>query len=148
MSNSCNSMECSPLGSSVHGISRARILEWVAIPFSRGSSRPRGWIWVSWIAGGLLHCRRILYQRSHHLIDLIFLWLLTMSSKKVKLGPGQFYVYYTVTGNLECTINVYICALFSKYVVLKDIIRSTQKQFFFTKGKCVGNCSVSMDLWF
>ena len=31
-------MDCSPPGSSVHGISQARILEWVAIPFSRGSS--------------------------------------------------------------------------------------------------------------
>ena len=30
-----------PLGSSVHGILQARILEWVAIPFSRGSSQPR-----------------------------------------------------------------------------------------------------------
>ena len=34
-------MHCSPPGSSVHGISRARILEWVAISCSRGSSRPR-----------------------------------------------------------------------------------------------------------
>ena len=32
---------CSPLGSSVHGIFQARILDWVAIPFSRGSSWPR-----------------------------------------------------------------------------------------------------------
>ena len=34
-------MDCSPPGSSVHGILQARILEWEAIPFSRGSSRPR-----------------------------------------------------------------------------------------------------------
>ena len=37
----CNSMECSLPGSSVHGILQARILEWVAISFSRGSSQPR-----------------------------------------------------------------------------------------------------------
>ena len=37
--------------SSVHGILQARILEWVAIPFSRGSSWPRDWTWVSCIAG-------------------------------------------------------------------------------------------------
>ena len=37
----CNPMDCSPRGSSVHGIFQARILEWVAIPFSRGSSLPR-----------------------------------------------------------------------------------------------------------
>ena len=34
-------MDCSPPGSSVHGISQARILEWVAISFSKASSRPR-----------------------------------------------------------------------------------------------------------
>ena len=37
----CNPMDYSPPGSSVHGILQARILEWVAIPFSRGSSPPR-----------------------------------------------------------------------------------------------------------
>ena len=41
---------CSPPGSSVYGILRARILEWVAIPFSRGSSRPRDQTWVSCIS--------------------------------------------------------------------------------------------------
>ena len=34
-------MDCGPPGSSVHGILQARILEWVAVPSSRGSSRPR-----------------------------------------------------------------------------------------------------------
>ena len=34
----CDPMDCSPSVSSVHGILQARILEWVAIPFSRGSS--------------------------------------------------------------------------------------------------------------
>ena len=37
----CDPIDCSPPGSSVHGILQARILEWVAIPYSRGSSRPR-----------------------------------------------------------------------------------------------------------
>ena len=44
-------MACSPPGSSVHGILQARILEWVAIPFSRGSSPPRDWTRVSCIPG-------------------------------------------------------------------------------------------------
>ena len=39
----CNPMDCSPLGSSVYEILQARILEWVAIPFSRGSSQTRDW---------------------------------------------------------------------------------------------------------
>ena len=42
-----NPMDCSPLGSSVHGILQARILEGVAIFFSRGASRPRNWTQVS-----------------------------------------------------------------------------------------------------
>ena len=37
----CDPMDCSPLGSSVHGILQARILEWIAIPFSIGSSQLR-----------------------------------------------------------------------------------------------------------
>ena len=37
----CDPMDYSPPGSSVHGILQARILEWVAFPFSRGSSQPR-----------------------------------------------------------------------------------------------------------
>ena len=51
VSNSCNPTDCSLLGSSVHGIPQARILEWVAISFSRGSSRPRNQTQVSFIAG-------------------------------------------------------------------------------------------------
>ena len=47
----CNAMDCSPSGSSVHGILQAIILEWLAIPFSRGSSQPRDQAPVSHIAG-------------------------------------------------------------------------------------------------
>ena len=49
-----NPMHCSPPGSSVLGILQARILEWVAMTFSRGSSQPRDRTQVSCIAGGLL----------------------------------------------------------------------------------------------
>ena len=47
----CDPMDCSPPGSSVHGILQARILEWVATSFSRESSWPRDWTEVSHIAG-------------------------------------------------------------------------------------------------
>ena len=52
-------MDCSPLGFSVHGILQTRILEWVAIPFSRGSSQPRDRTQASCIAG------RFFYQLSY-----------------------------------------------------------------------------------
>ena len=44
-------MDCSLPGSSIHGIFQARILEWVAISFSTGSSQPRDWTRVSRIVG-------------------------------------------------------------------------------------------------
>ena len=51
VSDSCDPVDCSLPGSSVHGILQARILEWVAISYSRGSSRPRNRTRVSCIAG-------------------------------------------------------------------------------------------------
>ena len=48
----CDPVDCRPPGSHVHGVLRARILEWVAIPFSRGSSQRRDRTQVSHIAGG------------------------------------------------------------------------------------------------
>ena len=46
----CNTMDCSPPGSADHEISQARILEWVAISFSRGSSQPRDQTHISCIS--------------------------------------------------------------------------------------------------
>ena len=43
----CDPVDCSLPSSSVHGILQARILEWVAISFSRGSSQPRDRTWIS-----------------------------------------------------------------------------------------------------
>ena len=48
----CDFMDCSPPGSSFHEVLQGRILEWVAMPFSRGSSRSRDWTQISCIAGG------------------------------------------------------------------------------------------------
>ena len=48
----CDPVDCSPSGSSVRGVFPARILGWIAIPFSRGSSWPRDRSRVSCIAGG------------------------------------------------------------------------------------------------
>ena len=62
----CNPMDCSPPGSSARGIFQARILGWVAISSSRGSSQPRDGTRISWVS-----CtgRRILY---HCKIDLVW----------------------------------------------------------------------------
>ena len=55
VSNFCDPMDCNPLVSSVHGILQARILEWVVISFSRGSSQPRNQTQVSCIGKWILY---------------------------------------------------------------------------------------------
>ena len=61
----CDPMDCSLpwMYSSIHGIFQARVLQWLAISFSRGSSQPRDWTQVS--NPGLPHCRQMttLYAR-------------------------------------------------------------------------------------
>ena len=59
----CDPIDCSPPGSSVHGIIQAGILEWEAIPFSRGSSWPRDQTRVSLTAGRFLY--HVSYQWIH-----------------------------------------------------------------------------------
>jgi len=51
----CNAMDYSLPGSSIHGILQARIWEWVAVPFTRGSAQPKDRTQVSLIAGGFLY---------------------------------------------------------------------------------------------
>ena len=61
----CDPMDCSPPGLSVHEILQARILEWVVIPFSRGSSWPRDQTRVSCISGRSLTVRAIMKPHNH-----------------------------------------------------------------------------------
>ena len=62
-----------PMDSTVHEILQARILEWVVVPFSRGSSRPRSWTGVSCIAGGFFTSwatREALFQLYWDIMDI------------------------------------------------------------------------------
>ena len=72
----CDPMECSPPGSSVHGIFQARTLEWFAISSSRGSSWPRNWNQVSCIG------RWILYLWvTQKVLSLVSIYLYMLCSK-------------------------------------------------------------------
>ena len=90
----CNSMGCSPPGSSVHAVLQARILEWVVIPFSRGSSWPRDQTWISWIAGRFftiwatleaLYC--LIYTIMVIILDRIVLAIKWVEPKVLNLLP-------------------------------------------------------------
>ena len=67
----CDPMDCSPPASSVHGILQARILEWVAMPFSRGSSWPRDWTHVFRIGSWVLYHWAICCVNSLRLFPII-----------------------------------------------------------------------------
>ena len=67
----CNPMDYSPSGFSVHGILQARILEWVAISFSRESSRPRDRTQVSGIADRHFNLWAILLRWSYNMPKLV-----------------------------------------------------------------------------
>ena len=75
----CNLMDCSPPGSSVLGISQARILERVAVSSSRRCSQPRDRTWISWLAGRFSYTTEPL--REHHqnycMIQLFYFWVYT-----------------------------------------------------------------------
>ena len=79
-----DSMDCRLPGYSVHGILQARILEWVAMPFSRGSSWPRDQTWVSCIAGRfftvwafLMDLKELLTEAICH---LVWTWIVLILS--------------------------------------------------------------------
>ena len=82
----CNPMDCSPPGSSVHEIFQARILEWVAISFSRESSHPRDRTRVSCTAG------RFFYWLSY----FSFIW----ASLIVQLGKNLPVIQETTLRSL------------------------------------------------
>ena len=100
----CDPMDCSPPGSSVHGILRARILEWVAISFSRGSSRPRDQTQVSRIAGS--HQGRWL---SEILSSFIF-YMISLRFSTLGSSSTQRYTLYCRLPKLqrkECTLFIF-----------------------------------------
>ena len=84
----CDLMYYSLPGSSVHGILQARILEWVAMPSSRGSSQPRDWTQVS-------HCRQILYCLSHQEQLRILEWVaypFSRGSSRLRIWTGISHI--------------------------------------------------------
>ena len=125
-------MDYSLPGSSVHGILQARILEWVAIPFSSDTSQPRDWTLVFCIAGWFfnvwatqeapcwLPSQLLLAPLSFLKVLLILVWVSTISPcsscvlGKVKFHRAAFYLSKpisrflfscTVTGSALCDLS-------------------------------------------
>ena len=105
-------MDCSPSGSSVHGILQARILEWVSMPSSRGSSQPRDWTQVFC----LLHCRWILYHLIHQGSPRILEWVAYPFSRgssqlrnrtRVSCITGRFFTSWATREAPQIECNLY-----------------------------------------
>ena len=95
----CDPMDCNPPGSFVYGILQARILEWVSIPFSRGSSWPRDWTQVSCITGGFLLLS--LQGSPKHLSIYIFLkYLFIWLHKRLSCGMQDLQLRHVGSSSL------------------------------------------------
>ena len=76
----CDPMDCNPPVSSDHGILQARILEWVVMPSSKGSSWPRDWTHISHVScigrqGGAYTCNRILAIKKSEIVPFAAAWM-------------------------------------------------------------------------
>ena len=110
---------CDPMDHTIHGLLQARILEWVAIPFSRGSSQPRDWIQVS-------HCKWILYQLSHQGSPRILKWVAypfssrpswPRSWNRVSYIAGRFFTSWATREVLSAFIACPSCTFWCHYKV-------------------------------
>ena len=130
----CNPMDGSPPGPSVHGVSQAGILEWVATSFSRGSSQPQHPTWVFYIG------RQILFLLNHlgsptSMTELVFstfieteelkfresvLASLSSTEKRVSIELGHGLEKFTISGTH--TPSFYICKASKMYPNERDYI--------------------------
>ena len=101
----CDPVGCSPPGSAVQGILQARILEWVAISFSRGSSWPRDWTPVSCTAGRFftIWATREVPQSASY-ISGFFL----RSTHVVRLGGFHCWVVFSCMGILQFVHSIFL----------------------------------------
>ena len=84
----CDPSDCSPSGSSVHGISKARKLEWVATSFSRGFSRPWNWTHISSIGRQILYHWATREAHRYYLLYIFITWNVPQRMQWWKrLGP-------------------------------------------------------------
>ena len=102
----CHPMDCSPPGSSVHWILQTRILEWVAMPSSRGSSWPRDQTHISYIScigRSVLYHWRQLGSPSEHSLSIEQLPCCPVEPR-TKLGP----ISHQYLPNFSCAVIVHI----------------------------------------
>ena len=114
----CDPLNCRSPGSSVYGILQARLLEWVAIPFSRGSPQPRDRTWVSCIAGRFftIWATREALRNAECVLILLSYFLFSLSSSPFWRGGGVLFV--TVVFAIFLLLP---CGLFSDFLLAVSV---------------------------
>ena len=129
-SNLCGPIDCSPPSSSAHEILKARILGWVAIPFSKGSFWPRDRTWVSRIAGRFFNIWTTREAHSMFLLAIYFIYSSVYMSIPISqfTPPPPFSPLVTISFCFLhlwlyfCFINWFICTIFFLMPHLSNII--------------------------
>ena len=132
MSDSCDPMDCSPPGSSVHGILQARILEWVAMPSSKGSSWPRNrshisylscigrWVLYHWATWESLICW--LHSKCSSHLGCSFYWCLCLGPASAVRTQSDLESQAWLQQYLN-VLCIYVLLLFSHSVVSDTLER-------------------------
>ena len=119
----CDPVDCSPPSFSTHGIFQARVLEWVAIPFSRGSSPPRDQTQIFWTAG---RCVIVWATQAHVQREWLQSFLFYFFWSIVALQCCAFLLYSKLN-QLQVCVCVCVCILsFSDSFPFKSPHRTKQ----------------------
>ena len=126
----CNPMGCSLPGFSVHGIFQAIVLEWIAISFSRGSSRPRDRTWVSHITG-----RLFTIWATKEASGPITSW--QIDGETMETVTDFIFLGFKITADVECSHEIKRCLLLRRKAVTNlDSILKSRKITLTTKLLC------------
>ena len=127
-------MDCSPPGSSVLGILQARILEWIAVPSSRGSSQPRDRTRVSYVS-----CvgRQVLYPEhhpisSHHSYRF---WNIFINPKRNSIYQPALLVPSSQPWKTTNLLSISVFACFGHFIVMDSYWRQPFVTDFFSLSK-------------
>ena len=107
----CDPMDCSLSGSSVHGIFQVRVLKWIAISYSRGSSQPRNRTQVSRIAG---RCFAVWAAREApyiHYIYMLFVYFCIWLCQVLDVALRIFDLGYSVQNLLTVACRSFSCGM-------------------------------------
>ena len=103
-------IDCSLPGAYAHGLFQARVLKWIAISYSRGSSWPRGWTPISY--GLVIHSSFLSVNSYLHSISGMFMWVPVSQFIPASLYPLGVHVFLLYVCISFCFVNKSICILF------------------------------------